>query len=187
MVIPRAGDTVVWEYRQSAVRGAGALQHNDHVAPVMVRLIRAYSGPDWVPCWIEAAARDPGDRSFREEAMNAPWRFERGSGVGVGLPAAALRARRPDTVAPSISLTSAEVAADLRARTAERAVDRLAAIVALRMLDQQTDIDGAAHMSGLGRRSLQRLLEAEGLIRAGTPSGDAGRPRRRDARGAARP
>ena len=163
MILPRAGDKVVWEYRHTAIRGEGALQHNDHVAPVMVRIVRAYCGPDWAPSWVESAARDPGDRSFREDAMTAPWRFESGGGVGVGLPAAALRTRRADSPPAAHPLTSAEVAADLRQRKAEKPVDRLASIVALRLLDQQTDIDGAAHMAGLGRRSLQRLLEGEGL------------------------
>jgi AraC-like DNA-binding protein len=47
-------------------------------------------------------------------------------------------------------------------RQREDGIERLAAIVALRLLDGRTDIDGAARMAGLGRRTLQRLLDAEG-------------------------
>jgi AraC-like DNA-binding protein len=162
LVIPRSPDRVVWEYRHCVPRGSSALQHNDHVLAVMIRVVRAYCGPDWTPLWIESAAPDPGDTSRREEATAAAWRFERGSGVGIALPTAALAARRRGAAPLGAPLSSAEVAAEIRERTSEGAGARISAIVALRLLDQETDIDGAARMAGLGRRSLQRLLEAEG-------------------------
>lgn len=163
LVIPRSTDHVVWEYRNCLHSRSSALQHNDHVLPVMIRVVRAYCGPDWTPAWIESAAPDPGDRSRREEAMSAPWRFERGGGSGIALQTAALAARRRGPAPPGAPLTSAEVAAEIRERASERAGARFAAIVALRLLDQETDIDGAARIAGIGRRSLQRLLEDDGI------------------------
>ena len=167
LVIPRSPDRVVWEYRHCVQRGNSALQHNDHVLAVMMRVVRAYCGTDWTPKWIESAASDPGDRSWREEATAAPWRFERGTGVGIALPRAALATRRSGPAPPGAPLSSAEVAAEIRERTSERAGARISAIVALRLLDHETDIDGTARMAGLGRRSLQRLLEEEGTTYRG--------------------
>lgn len=152
---------VMWGYRQEAVAGAAALQHNDHVLPVMVRVARAYCGAAWLPDRIVAACPDPGDGARRADLMQAPWQFDAVTN-GLVFPARALSARRatlPDAVAP---LSSAEVLAEIRQRQAETATDRVSAILALRLLDGDTDIDGAARMAGLGRRSLQRQLDSEG-------------------------
>jgi AraC-like DNA-binding protein len=162
LLIPRRTDRVVWEYRHCAQRGSSALQHNDHVLAVMIRVVRAYCGPNWTPSWIESTAPDPGDRARREETTEAQWRFEQGTGVGIAFPTAALSAARRGPAPASVPLSSAEVFAEIRARASEGSLARIGAIVALRLLDQETDIDGAARMAGLGRRSLQRLLEAEG-------------------------
>jgi len=55
---PRPGGRVLWEYRQSAVAGARAMQHTDHVIPVMLRVLRAYCGADWTLCSIETSSPD---------------------------------------------------------------------------------------------------------------------------------
>lgn len=159
----RPDGTVLWGYRLSVVRGAGALQHNDHVLPVIARVVRAYCGADWTPLRIETCAPDPGDAAAREDATAAPWRFD-APATGIVLPAAALWARRSppaETAGPPIS--SREVLAEIRLQRQERDVGRLAAVVALRLLDGHTDIDGAARLAGCGRRTLQRRLDAEGL------------------------
>jgi len=153
---------VMWGYRQEAVTGAAALQHNDHVIPVMLRVARAYCGAAWLPDRIVAACPDPGDGTRRADLMQAPWQFDAVTN-GLVFPASALSAGRaalPDAVAP---LSSAEVLAEIRQRQAETAIDRVSAILALRLLDGDTDIDGAARMAGLGRRSLQRQLDREGI------------------------
>lgn len=160
----RPGGRVLWEYRQSAVTGAEAMHHTDHVIPVMLRVLRAYNGTDWAPCSIETSRPDTGDASAREDATLAPWRFDSGAN-GIVFPAAALWARRgvPTGADQPPLISSAEVLAEIRLRRAERDIDRLSAIVALRLLDGRTDLDGAARMAGLGSRTLQRRLEGEGV------------------------
>jgi AraC-like DNA-binding protein len=160
----RPGGRVIWEYRQTAVAGAEAMQHTDHVIPVMLRVLRAYCGPEWTPCWIETSTADPGDGTAREDTLAAPWRFA-GAANGIVFPAAALWARRrapsgDDTPSP---ITTAEVLAEIRHRRAERDIDRLSAIVALRLLDGRTDLEGAARMAGVGPRTLQRQLDGAGV------------------------
>lgn len=161
---PRPGGRVLWEYRQSTVAGARAMHHNDHVIPVMLRVLRGYCGAEWTPCSIETCSPDTGDATAREDAMQAPWRFE-AKANGIVFPVRALWARRRllkgDDQLPPIS--SAEVLAEVRLRHAERDVDRLSAILALRLLDGRTDLEGAARMAGLGPRTLQRRLDGEGV------------------------
>ena len=156
-------DDLLWGYRHDAAAGSVALQHNDHVVPVMIRVVRAYCGPAWLPGRICAACPDPGDGTRRTDLLQVPWQFDAPL-HGIVLPARALRARRTamprrDGTAP---LSSAEVLAEVRQRRAETLIDRISAIIALRLLDGRTDIDGVAAMTGLGRRSLQRHLDHDG-------------------------
>jgi AraC-like DNA-binding protein len=161
---PRPGGRVLWEYRQSAVAGTLAVHHNEHVIPVMLRVLRGYCGVDWIPWSIETCGPDTGDATAREDAMQAPWRFEAGAS-GIVFPAAALWARRrlPIGADQRPPISSVEVLAEIRLRHAERDIDRLSAILALRLLDGRTDMEGAARMAGLGPRTLQRRLDGEGV------------------------
>jgi len=160
----RPDGTVVWGYRQSAVGGPAAMQHDDHILPVMVRVARAYCGADWAPVRIESRASDPGDAAAREDATAAQWRFGAAT-TGIVLRAAALWARREPSVPASgpTWISSREILAEIRLSLEEGESERLAAIVALRLLDGRTDMDGAARMAGLRRRTLQRRLDADGL------------------------
>ena len=155
-------DDVIWGYRQEAVLGPMALQHNDHVMPVMLQVARAYCGPAWLPDRIVAACPDPGDGTGRMDLMQALWQFDAATS-GLVFPARALWARRATPQDTGAHLSAAEVLAEIRQRRAETATDRVSAILALRLLDGDTDIDGAARMAGLGRRSLQRQLDREGI------------------------
>lgn len=159
----RADGTVLWSYAQSVVSGAAAMQHNDHVLPVMARVVRAYCGADWVPIRFKSSAPDPGDAAAREQATGAPWRFA-APASGIVLLASALLARRQSPIGQGADwISSREVLAEIGLSRGEGEGDRLGAIVALRLLDGDTDIDGAARLAGLGRRTLQRRLDAEGL------------------------
>jgi len=162
-VSPRPPGHVVWEYRNCLRRGSGAVQHNDHILTVMIQVVRAYCGPGWRPPWIELGAPNPGDAPGREDLTGSPWMFERGNGVGLAIPSADLSERARAQTGPGPLLSSADILAEVRRRRSERASAHVAQIVALRLREQETDIDGAARMAGLGRRNLQRLLEAEGL------------------------
>jgi AraC-like DNA-binding protein len=161
---PRGGERVIWTYRQSALSGSADRQHADHVIPPQIRIAQAYCGRLFKPCWIETVHPDPGDASEREKATGAPWRFGRAA-TGIVFPAAALRARRVDHAGAGKrpAICSLEIRDEIRLRSQERPVERIAAILSLRLLDGKTDIDGAARMSRLGRRTLQRALDREAI------------------------
>lgn len=164
-VTDRPNGRIAWQYRPPHVPGRDPVHHTDHVIPVMIRFARAYLGPGWTPDRIEVGYPDPGDGGAREAATGTPWHFER-SGATLVMPAKALAARRDPVMRPDAAgpiLTSLDTRAE-RQRDANRSpVNQIAAILALRLLDRQSDIEGAAQMVGLGRRTLQRLLAQEGL------------------------
>jgi AraC-like DNA-binding protein len=161
---PREGDRVSWTYRQSALAGPADRQHADHVIPPQIRIVQAYCGRAFRPCWVETVHADPANAADREEATGVPWRFGQAA-TGIVLPAGALQTRRADRMGPRTepSICSLEIRDEIRLRSEESPVERIAAILSLRLLDGKTDIDGAAHMSGLGRRTLQRALDREGI------------------------
>ena len=160
---PRQGERVIWAYRQGALLGPADLQHADHVIPPQIRIVQAYCGRTFKPSWIETIHADPGDARDREESTGVPWRFGR-TATGIVFPAGALKARRAERMwarnEPSIS--SLDIREEIRLRLEEDPVQRIAAILAVRLLDGKTDIDGAARMSRIGRRTLQRALDREG-------------------------
>lgn len=164
-VTPRPGGRIAWEYRHLALGGAALVQHPDHVVPVMIRFARGYLGPDWVPDWIEVGYPRPPEAAAREDATQAPWVFG-ASAVALVMPAAALSVRQPlreQAGADAARIRAAEVLAEIRLREAEGPSVQIGAVIALRLLDGQTDIDGAARLLGLGPRTLQRHLREEGL------------------------
>ena len=159
---PRPGGLVAWKYVQSARPGPAARQHDDHVILPMLTTARTYLGDDWVPCWIEASGVDRRGGSAREDFTGLPWRLG-AEGIGLVFPASQLDTRRVVPAAPDEApISSFDVQMETQRRQAERPIDRIAAIIALRLMDRESDIEGTAQMAGLGRRSLQRMIEQEG-------------------------
>lgn len=160
---PRGEGRVIWLYRQDALRGTCDRQHADHVIPTQIRVVRHYCGASFSPSWVETVHGEARDAAAREERTGVPWRFGQ-AGSGVVLPLSALRARRTGDRdrAEEPAITTREIGEELRLKSAEGPVERVSAIMALRLLDGQTDIDGAARLSRLGRRTLQRALDREG-------------------------
>ncbi|SNS61103.1 AraC family transcriptional regulator [Tropicimonas sediminicola] len=139
-------------------------QHSNHIVGSLLRLAAAFLGEDWRPAWIELDyPRDAGWRQL-EYAMEAPIRF--GAGVtGVAVAEEDLRQRPTGTRAPA--LTFHDVAAEASvARTPEPLRSALN-VAAFRLLDGETDIDGAAALCGIGVQSLQRRLRRKGLTYRG--------------------
>jgi AraC-like DNA-binding protein len=166
---PRAGDRVAWVYRHANARSEAYAQHSDHVLPGLIRAVQVYLGSSWQPDWVEVGHRDAAHAQAREDALGVPWLLGR-EGAAVVLPREALGARRPAAGRGGPSereITGAELLAGAEGavRTAgaeDTPAGRIGAVLALRLLDGHTDIDGAARFLGIGRRTLQRQLAAEG-------------------------
>lgn len=144
------------------LRVDGSKQYLDHLIFPMLTLAQVFLGKDWRPGWVEVNYQRDGDAARLEAILQAPLRY---GGKGVGL------AFRPDDLArknPNINLTAAQtltlrdITADVLLGNAQEPARSLSAIVALRLLDGQYDIERAAETAGIGVQGLQRRLRVTG-------------------------
>lgn len=161
MALARQGGHAVWRYQPAGLRGGGAAQHADHVLPSLLTLARLYLGPSWTPDWCELNyCRDPDagvveSRLDRDVVFGAP-------GVGVAIRLDDLGARRPEAPGSEPVATRREVLAKLAPSLSHDRLGPVRDVIALRLLDGQTDLDGAALLLGRGPRSLQGDLGRAG-------------------------
>lgn len=139
------------------------VQHCDHLLPPMLTFVRLYLGHQWRPDWAEVEyKRDPG-AGLIEDRLQVDLRCER-PGSGLALKASDLSCRRSNTpVGNTRIVTLREVLADVILADAPEPARALSAVVALRLLDGQSDIEGAACLVGLGVQGLQRRLRQKGF------------------------
>ncbi|QIB33079.1 helix-turn-helix transcriptional regulator [Ancylobacter pratisalsi] len=139
-----------------------AIHHADHLIGPMILLSREYLGSRWTPKWIEVSYLRDADAHLLEDRLQIPIRYGCG-GMGLAFAPEDLLARRTrDPAKGSEIVTLREVVADVVLSRAAEPARSVSAIVALRLLDGQTDIDGTARMAGASVRNLQRLLAQEG-------------------------
>ncbi len=137
-------------------------QHSDHMIGPMLIIARQFLGQEWLPDRIEVSYRRDPDAHLLEERLQVPVLFGR-QGTGMVFTPENLRARPVRTVAntPGI-ITLREVVADIVLADTPEPARSLSAIVALRLLEGRTDIEGTARMAGISVRSLQRRLMQKG-------------------------
>jgi hypothetical protein len=164
-VTPRPDGCAAWEYWCPGAGRAGMTQHTDHVVPVMIRFAQAYLGPDWTPLRVEVAYPSPRRATDLEGVTGTSWVFG-GPCLAILMTAAALRATRApdDENFPSGPLLShVDVVAARTLEATHAPVADIASTVALRLLEGNSDIDGAACLLNIGSRTIQRRLEEQGL------------------------
>ncbi|QIE43721.1 AraC family transcriptional regulator (plasmid) [Rhodobacteraceae bacterium SC52] len=154
----------VWTYIPPDFSVLPIRQHADHVLPVMIAFCRSYLGAEWLPVRARMMYADPGLKAARFALLAVPFAFD-GPGVAICFPdsllgkslpvASGVRDLNTDenelgsmTNVPSTSLPSRDMAIE--------------SIVALRILDGQVDIEGAAALANISVRSLQRSLSQAG-------------------------
>ncbi|MFG1404259.1 helix-turn-helix domain-containing protein [Xanthobacter sediminis] len=140
------------------------IQHSDHMLAPMRAFMRLYLGPRWNPAWAEVDyTRDAGAGAV-EDRLQAALRCGRpGSGIAVGMDD--LDRRRGDSHAVPRSdrvITLRDVLADVILANAPEPARAISAVVALRLLDGRSDIEGAAAFVGLSVQGLQRRLREKG-------------------------
>jgi AraC-like DNA-binding protein len=158
-----SGGSVVWRYWPPPVPHDHT-QHSDHVIAPMIRMVARYAGPGWQPRAIEVNyPRDPATRAL-ERRTGVPIRFG-APAVGIEIPVTDLGAGRPSARvrAAGRTLTLREVAASSVLAEETEPLRSVRAIVALRLMEGHTGIEGAAAMAGLGVQGLQRRLREAGL------------------------
>lgn len=139
------------------------VQHCDHLLPPMLTFVRLYLGRQWKPDWAEVEyARDPGAIQV-EDRLQVELRCER-PGSGLAVRHSDLTRERSTRVPDNgRTVTLRDVLADVILSDAPEPARALSAVVALRLLDGQSDIEGAACLVGLGVQGLQRRLREKGF------------------------
>lgn len=161
MSLTRHGKHAVWHYRPAGLAGRDAALHADHVLPTMLTLARLYLGPAWAPDWCELNyPRDPDAGAVetwldRDVVFGAP-------GVGVAIGLGDLATKHPEAANGELLPTRREVAAALAPSRRDDLLGPVMDVITLRLLDGQTDLDGAALLLGRGPRSLQGDLSRAG-------------------------
>ncbi|QIB34634.1 helix-turn-helix domain-containing protein [Ancylobacter pratisalsi] len=142
--------------------GASKVSYSDHLLPPMLTFVRLYLGRQWCPDWIEVEySRDAGTRLI-EDRLQVGLRCRR-PGTGLAIPTTALaRGRSGPFPGTGRIITLRDVEADVILADAPEPARAISAVVALRLLDGQSDVEGAARLLGLGVQGLQRRLREKG-------------------------
>lgn len=161
LFVEPAGPMVRFGYRTPIQAAAFARHHADHVLAPMIDFVRAYLGPNWRPAAIAVPYACDSHRRALDTHFGVPIRWSQPS-VALLLPRDALAARHP--FPPAMAWMSIGELRDLLRRRRRPTVrDLVGEIVALRLHDGLTDLEGAAAKLGMHRRGLQRALAAEGV------------------------
>lgn len=162
MTLTGTGPLRLFSYRPPTFPGLDDRAHSDHTLPPMIAFVRAYLGSDWLPDWVELNYPRDADAGRLEAALGIPVRFGC-PGIGFPLRASLLaRPRRTEVRPPADAVTLREVAADALLADAPEPARSLSAVIALRLLDGASDIEGAARLAGIGVQGLQRRLRQSG-------------------------
>lgn len=142
----------------------GKAQHCDHLLPPMLSFVRLYLGRQWRPDWAEVDyVRDAGARQV-EDRLQLDLRCGR-PGSGLALRTQDLGRRRS---APAFesgrTVTLRDVLAEFVLTGTPEPARAVSAVVALRLLDGRSDIEGAAKLIGLSVQGLQRRLRERGYV-----------------------
>lgn len=159
-----AQDEAVWTYCPPNFRSLPIQQHADHVLPVMIAFCRTYLGAEWLPNRVRMMYSDPGHEKARFDLLPVPFAFD-GPGVTICFPAALLGKSLPTSSGVRDLIVENDLAKASKATMSPSQPSRemaIESIVALRILDGQVDIDGAAALADISVRSLQRRLSFEG-------------------------
>ncbi|TNB49008.1 AraC family transcriptional regulator [Martelella lutilitoris] len=152
-----------WFWRVTPRLGReNSVQYSDHIIFPMLAFARIYLGADWRPDYIEVGyPRDKAALSI-ETALQTGLRCGR---RGVAIPFSEEELARPHPAMAAISLrplTLKAVTDDVLLKDAPEPARSFSAIVTLRLLAGESDIEGAAEIAGYGVQGLQRRLRITG-------------------------
>ena len=160
ILVERVGPMVRLGYRTAVHAASFSRHHADHVLQPLIDFVRNYLGRAWRPAAIEVPYPCDSHRHALDRYFGASIRWSQPC-VALLLPRGALAAThaRPAILA----LSPGELRDLVRRRRRPQMQDLVAEIVALRLHDGLTDLDGVAAKLGMHRRGLQRTLAGEGV------------------------
>ena len=155
------GDFVRWSYRLIEPWTVGRRHHANHAIPPMIEAVRRFFGDAWRPLWIELEADRGHWAKGVEDFFEVPVFFGcRANALIIDPAAMHCRNRQPVPIEKQLTMV------DLRRMAADKPpesfTDQISAMVALRLMDRQMDIDSVAAKVGISARTLQRKLDADG-------------------------
>ena len=153
-----AGPLARFGYRTPVHVAAFGRHHADHVLQPLIDFSRSYLGPAWRPAAIEVPYPCDDHRRALDRYLGVPIRWSQPH-VALLLPRDALAATHASPALPALS--QGELRDLARRPRRPRMRDLVAEIVALRLHDGRSDLDGVAARLGMHRRALQRALAAE--------------------------
>jgi AraC-like DNA-binding protein len=163
-IAPRTGGQCALEYWHANVKLPAFQQHSDGLVPGMISLAQFFLGPAWRPSRVEVGYPAPETRSYLEDATGTPWLFDQPA-LAIVFPSEALLARKPQAsgLPPRRLLSLKDVETSANTAISVTPSGQIREVISLRLLDGLTDIEGAAALLDISCRTLQRLLDREGL------------------------
>lgn len=151
-----------WHYCPPPNLKARPIQHADHLIVPMIRFVQAYLGPDWQPEWVDVNYPRDTQAHQMEQQLALPVRFgTRRTGLAIRHNHLH-RATRPTPCARR-TVTYGDVCAQETRPPFNEPLTSVFSTITLRLLDGQTDIEGAACDIGVGVQTLQRNLRRQGV------------------------
>lgn len=162
MSFAAVGEYTVWSYsRPTASEGFG-IHHSDHVLPSMIDLVRTYLGGTWNPAWIELDYPGRLRSSILSDMLQADVMFGHPA-IGIAIPSDQLSSRSRSKRPIDMIVTLAELEAHNLSHRSYGFAGVMRDIITVRILEGKVDLEGAAQLMGMGPRTLQRALKAEGI------------------------
>ncbi len=127
----------------------------------MLALARTYMGDSWLPTRIEVEHAKGSEADAFESLFGVPVIYD-SKGFTLVFPCAELATPNPNPPPPEKQMTVRELARALRVLPPRTIAEATQAVLAIRLLDGDGDIEGTASKLGLGPRTLQRRLREEG-------------------------
>ncbi|WP_334173863.1 AraC family transcriptional regulator ligand-binding domain-containing protein [Pseudoxanthobacter sp.] len=142
---------------------AGSICYTDHEIVPMISFARLFLGSAWLPDWVEVDYPRDENAALLERALGAPVLFGRRA-VGLPFTRDQLHRNREESDSPegAAVLPARNIYDDVLLPAAPEPVRSFSSIVALRLIDGEHDLAGAARLAGIGTQGLQRQLRTAG-------------------------
>jgi AraC-like DNA-binding protein len=164
--LDRRPETAKWQYRSALAQHRGAIPHQDHIIWPMIRTVRAYCGPDWLPSWVELSYPRPDHARALEEDLGVPIRFG-ATAMGLAFPAALLERRALMHTPLDGMITFSDMRQIIRGAPPRTVAEGVRHLLRVTSREANADlsiltIEDVAQLLGRSSRSLQRDLNREG-------------------------
>ncbi|MFZ1988277.1 MAG: AraC family transcriptional regulator ligand-binding domain-containing protein [Alphaproteobacteria bacterium] len=155
------GDVARYAYSSSLGSLLGKRYAGMRSLYALLSLARAYLGEKWLPSTIEVEYSKGSEGMPFESQFGVPVIYD-SNAFALTFPRSYLETPNPNPRPLQQQMTVRELANSLQVRPPRTIVEAARAVLIIRLLDGDGDIEGTASKLGLGPRTLQRRLREEG-------------------------